>query len=426
MTTGIPGGKYRATQNEDGTWDVFDVPMFSVVPKGVKGAPKDIEESDLRGAVQLHAQMHEGDQYLPRLNVLHNFGLHKATGAGFFLPRRVQHFRMKGASVPVVFSDLLAVKDEVFRSLAANDLPYCSVEIREWEPLQFGALALLDTEPPFFEFPLITIGNEEEAVTVSAEATRFAHSPQEPAVAAFVGGSGSRFLFRFGAQEMDDAKKKDDDEVKAEFEGEGGMSVESIVKAIESGEISVADMESIVAAIGARGEGAEEVVEDAAVEEPPVEFKEEPESKEPPAFNAKAEARLSVLEDFRANTLREKEVSTLFDASLKELTDSGHHLSDNSQTRLRKAAEQGEETLALFMSVYREEVPTDPPQNFGDFPMGGDPLPEELAQFQNDPAALAEAKRVYAEWREMKAAFRGGPPISELGTYLARHVKVGG
>jgi hypothetical protein len=433
VTTGIPGGRYRATRNEDGTWDVFDVPMFSVVPKGVKGAPKDIEESDLRAAVNLHAQMHQADRYLPRLNVLHNFGIHKATGAGFFLPRRVGRFSLKGQTVPVVFADLLAVKDEVFCSLSANDLPYCSVEIRKWEPLQFGALALLDTEPPFFEFPLITIEAspdemEAEGVTVSASATRFKHNPQEPAVAAMCGGSGSRFLFRFAEADMpDDEKKKDDDEVKAEFEGEGGMSVDSIVKAIESGDISVADMEAIVAAIGARGAETEEApVEEAATEEPPVEFKEEPEP-EKAEFSAETEARLAALEDFRANTVREKEVASLFSGAVKALTDEGHHLSDASQGRLRKAAEQGEETLSLFMETYRAEVPTDPPEDFDGF-VSGDTLPEELAQFQqHGPEVIADAKRVYREWKEMKAAFKGrGPAITPLDKYLDRHVNVGG
>lgn len=407
--------------------------MFSVVPKGVKGAPKDIGESDLRAAVKLHAQMNESDQYLPRLNVLHNFGLHKAKGAGFFIPRRVQNFRMKGNSVPVVFADLVAVKDEVFCSLSANDLPYCSVEIREWEPLQFGALALLDTEPPFFEFPLITIDptSEEmvaEGMTVSAEATRFKYDPQEPAVAAFVGSSGARFLFNFGDQEMAEEEKKDDKNIEAEMMEDGdGMDVKSIVKAIESGAISVADMEAIVAAIGARG--SEEVEEapapEAAIEEPPVEFQED-KKEEPAKFSAAAEARIAVLEDFKDATVREKTVTNLFSASLAELSNEGHHLSDNSQKRLRKAAEQGEETLALFMSIYREEMPKDPPQELDGFPVDVQ-LPPEVAEFSvHGPAVLAEAKRVYLEHKEMKAAFKGGPPVSKLETYLARHVKVGG
>ena len=380
-------------------------------------------------AVELHATLFREDKHLPRLNILHNFGIHKATGAGYFLPQRVRMFRMKGRLTPVVFADLMAVKDEVFQSLCANDLPYCSVEVREWEPLQFGALALLDTEPPFFEFPLITIG--EESVSVTADVTRFQENPQEPAVAAFVAGASSRFLFRFGAEDMPEEPKKDDDEVKAEFEGEGGMSVESIVKAIESGEISVADMEAIVAAIGARGDGAEEeeVVEPAAANEgPPVEFQKD---EEKPEFKGEERtamlARVSALEDFRAATENEKAVNALFSSAVKGLEDEGHHLSDNSRKRLREAAEKGEETLALFTTVYREEVPRDPPEDLDGLPAGMDTLPDEVAQFSGrGPEALAEAKRVWREWAELKDTRAFGSKVTPLDRYLARNVKVGG
>ena len=107
----LPGGKYDARQNSDGTWDVVDVPVFTLVAKGTKGAPRDLTENDLHSAVEAHRRKFRDDQFLARVNVLHNYGVHRPTPAGFFLPTSVRPYRMGGKSRPVIFADLLAVPD---------------------------------------------------------------------------------------------------------------------------------------------------------------------------------------------------------------------------------------------------------------------------------------------------------------------------
>jgi hypothetical protein len=165
----LPGGRYSSRQNEDGTWDILDVPIFSIVKKGIKRAPRDITEADLKGAVAEHQRQYREDRYAARLNVLHNFGIHKSTPAGFALPSSVRPLRMKGVFQPVVFADFLSISDEVFQAINSNQLPYCSAEVRTYEPLTFGAVALLDTEPPFFEFPLISVGDKEMVKPITSE-----------------------------------------------------------------------------------------------------------------------------------------------------------------------------------------------------------------------------------------------------------------
>jgi len=417
----LPGGHYRAQQHDDGTWDVFDVPVFSVVPKGVKGAPKDIGEDDLRAAVALHERLFSDDKFLPRLNTLHNFGLHKATPGGFFLPKTVRPFRMKGRSVPVIFADLIAVPDEIFRAMEQDKLPYCSVEIRAWQPLQFGALALLDTEPPFFEFPLITIGDAMEVVTTGVQQTRFSHTEQAPAVAAFVARDGAGFLFRFGDEDMPDDEKKKDENIEAEMADEGGGSdLAAAVKAIEE------QMKALEPLLALKDKIAAMVESSGTVDE--VETEEEVKAEGPVEMSAdratQMSARVSALEDYREQAEREKRRDAIFNEAITGLEGDGYHLSEGSRKRLFEAAERGKDTLELFMASYRETAPKDPPSDLEGLEPGEEAWPTEVMQFAHQgPHEFSEAKRVYREWLELEnhKAFSGH--IGPLDKFLARNVR---
>jgi len=423
------------------------VPVFSLVPKGVKGAPKDIDEADLRTAIQIHQRAYHEDKALCRLNVLHNFGIHKATGVGFFLPKFIRPLRMRGKSKPAIFADLLSVKDEWFQALDQNDLPYCSVEIRNWQPLEFACLALLDTEPPFFNgFPNITIGDRHETVSVSAELTRFHATEQAPAVAAFVSGSGARFLFRFEQEdEMPDEEKKDDE-----------MDIVAAVKAIQA---VLKDMEPLIAlkddiaALVAGGEMEPEAeaegealpieTEEEAKSEGPVELgagtddeaepdeeEDEDEDKKKMPFSAsatKTDARLSALEDFKAKTEREKTRDAAFSEATTSLEGEGFCLSEGSRKRLFRAAEQGTEALALFMEEYRDTAPKDPPADLDGLPPSEEAWPSEVMAFSaQGPDAFTEAKHVYREWNELHQSKAFGGTVTSLDKYLARNLQKGG
>lgn len=378
----------------------MDVPIFSLVPKGVKGAPRDIVEDDLQMAVDLHDKMFREDKFLARTNVLHNFGIHRATPAGFFLPRSVRPFRMKGKTHPVIFADLIGVPDPIFRDLDSDRLPYCSPEVRTYEPLQFGALALLDTEPPFFEFPLITIGEREEHPD-AAEFTKFDQAVG-PAVGAFVSAQGSAFLFRFAEDVMpDEVEKKKDDEKAQMMEGDA-LDVAGIVKAIESGEIAVKDFAAIKAAMdsvaGAEAEPEEEV-SDGPVDQPVA------------AMSAKSEdaaktiqrlsGRVAGLEEYRERVEREKARDLRFSSAVTKLETDGYTLTEGTRKRLFAQAELGDEAVAAIVDTIREGYTQDPPDDLPGVP-GDESWPAEVMHYaQRGPGELAEAKEAYRAWREM-------------------------
>jgi len=415
--------------------------MFSEVPKGVKGAPKDITEADLKTAIDVHQRAYQDDKSCARLNVLHNFGLHKATGIGFFLPQRIQSMRMRGTVHPVVFADFLGVDDEWFRELDAGKLPYLSAEVRSWEPLEFGCLALLDTEPPFFNgFPNITIGNKTESVCVTSSFTRFDQTERAPLVAANVSGSAACFLFRFGQEDqMPDEEKKDDE-----------MDIVAAVKAIQA---VLKDMEPLIAlkddiaALVAGGEA--EAVEEPEAEALPIETEEEAKSEGPVEMQAeddeaedeeddeekekpfrastKTDARISALEDFKESTLRREKRDALFSEATITLEGEGYNLSEGSRKRLFKAAERGQATLALFIEEYRDTAPKDPPPDLDGLPPSDEAWPSEVMAFSaQGPDAFTDAKQVYREWDELRQSKAFGGTVTSLDKYLARNMQKGG
>jgi len=433
----VPGGTYECRKNADGTWDILDVEFFSTIPKGVKGAPKDITEEDLQASVEVHQAKFTNDRFLARLNVLHNYGNTKATGAGFFLPKRVARMNFGGKSRPVVFCDLISVSESVLGMIQRNELPYRSAEVREWEPLQFGALALLDTEPPFFEFPLLSgasVDTAGESESVGHEIFRFRGSSEPAAVAAFTSNEGSSFLFKFAQQEdsVDDDKKNEEAQMMDEDES-GGMQPDDIVKAIESGEIAVKDFDAITAAIEARtgAAPAEEVVEEPEELEPasqdiPVELSDD-EDPDKATADIKMAGRLAALEDKVAEQERKEQTKALFSAAVKGLEDDGFNVSDASRDRLFKAADAGEDTLALFVEGYRETTPRDPGPSLDGGGPSDESYPSEVMAFANQgPDVFATAKAEFRAWEELKNSKTFGATVSPLDKFLARNVRKGG
>ena len=397
----LPGGKYDARQNPDGTWDVADVPIFSTVPKGTKGAPKDIVEADLRAAVETHQKKFSEDKFLPRLNRLHNYGVHRPEPAGFFLPREVRPFRMGGTTRPVIFADLISVPDVVFRDLESDVLPYCSVEVRTYEPLTFGALALLDTEPPFFEFPLITIGTKSPDVSgVVTEAETVALAS-----------------FRFMEDPMPDDEKKPDDEKDGQMAEGEGSDLKSAIKAIEEQLKALAPIIAMADKIQALvGEGGGGEKSEGPVDQPVAAMN---------AENAKLLGRVGALEAYRADVESAKAREKLFSSAVDALEGDGFALSDSAREKLGVAVKHGKEAVDAFVALFREIGTQDPPERLSGAGAGRGSAtfpPEVMAYAAKGPEKFAAAQREWREYEKLRAnkAFAAG--LSPLDKYLMREV----
>lgn len=152
------GQKLTARENDDGTWDVFNVLVFGECHR--KGAPK-VDRDWLAKAVQ-HSQEGALQGYSCPLVVRHTFRQDgtlddKSTRAGSFVLREVTEGRDGKA---VMTADFIRVSSDAYHRIKRGELPCVSVEVGSFADPRIAKIALLDTDEPFFKFPHITIGRE--------------------------------------------------------------------------------------------------------------------------------------------------------------------------------------------------------------------------------------------------------------------------
>jgi len=278
---------YMATK-ENGILTVHNVPIFVECERGeLLFDGKWIAE-----AVE-NAKQGEREGYFPPLHIRHhepstemNDGVR---AAGFFRVVGTTPITFKGARKTAIMADLVITDEGAQYQVMNSQLPYRSVEIPRNGPPSIRGLALLDHEAPFLQLPMLMIssvkdeeGQEADCQEVALASFRSSWSldatrDDQPMVACFSDKDRACLLFeetmimtdeekRLAAEKLkaDGDGKKDDTE---NMEGDGGgdgsdagaaaVDVSAIVKAIESGEISVKDMDAILSAIQAQEGGQE-------------------------------------------------------------------------------------------------------------------------------------------------------------------------
>ena len=90
------------------------------------------------------------------------------------------------------------------------------MEVASWDKPQVSSLSLLDTEAPFFKYPLLTIGRESPAPVVETLTTIEAAAP---ALALCESGAGGSILFNFSeARRMAEEKIKEELEIEEDLD----------------------------------------------------------------------------------------------------------------------------------------------------------------------------------------------------------------
>ena len=150
---------YRAERAADGTWTIYDVPIFAVHVDSRAGKPiafnrKWIDKALARGKTR-HA---EG--YSPPLHISHH-GDGEVEAAGRIRFTEIKQHPHSGKNVDTLFADLVGVRPDVYQRIRKGELPYRSVEILDIGEPEIDSLALLDDEVPYFRFPLLKIGTEK-------------------------------------------------------------------------------------------------------------------------------------------------------------------------------------------------------------------------------------------------------------------------
>lgn len=267
---------YRATKMDDGVLVVHDVPIFAECERGDM-----VFDSDWIAEAVKKAKGAEGEGYLPPLHIRHHEPATDATDsvrpAGYFRILGAAPITYRGKQRLAVMADLYITNEEAQKEVLHKQLPYRSVEIFNVEDPGLNSLALLDHEAPFLELPMLMVsdvrGGSVPGGTFSRGWSMSASENTAPVVACFSRGNSAVFLME---ESMSDSKKQDelfacdpdkdekmadkpDDEKSEDMAEAPALDVDGVCKAIESGEISVADMDKILASIAQqKGAAAEE------------------------------------------------------------------------------------------------------------------------------------------------------------------------
>lgn len=202
---------YRATQNEDGTWTVHDVPIFADSVFDIDGQDFTLDREWQEGAVR-RAQERAAFGYFSPLHINHTSDPRGKVAAGLFLPKRVTLYAFSDGEKWTTFADYLRVPDGVFQMMLRGELPYVSIEGKDVRKREISACALMPDTVPHHKFPLFTIG---EAVPCGTHA-RFSVAASEAGSARAFASAGAEFaaLSRFPMRKL---TRKDYDAKAREF-----------------------------------------------------------------------------------------------------------------------------------------------------------------------------------------------------------------
>lgn len=203
------GGKHKAVDNGDGTFDILDVCVFAEIPAGVKRNADPVGR-EWQEAALLQNKTREAGGHLPPVHVYHSDEVSvKPVYAGKLRLKSVRRTTYEGKDLWGTFADILGMPAEVFEKVRKGFLPYRSVEIHNWAKPEIDSLALMDTDVPFFRMPMLTVGE-----VLQKDAHMFLDKSRPSAVACRSGKKqGGLVLFRFAERgDMPDKDKEEEDE----------------------------------------------------------------------------------------------------------------------------------------------------------------------------------------------------------------------
>jgi hypothetical protein len=248
------GGKYLWSRNADGTYNVFDVPVFlkHVRKLGMKIEPDEagnlkavdnvvnVDEKWLSRAVEINRTRRESGNYLGPLHVHHHPRVlgepDKSERAGHFVLKYVKPVEYEGETLPGLYVDFIKVPAHIFEEIRKGLLPYRSVESLPPKYEEIDSIALLDTETPWFRLPLLTLGQEIKREIFSASAAEqvlqgYARAGQAWGALCYFAGEQFEEKKEKPKEEDDEAKKKADVGGKKE----GGEAKEDAGKNVTAG-----------------------------------------------------------------------------------------------------------------------------------------------------------------------------------------------
>jgi len=405
MAVGIPS--YRAAQAPDGTWTIFDVPVFAAHSEERADRTLEFGGKWLSAALE-QARVRESEGYVPPLHTKHHGEGCEVDAAGKFALRRVGPIQHGGETVQALFADLIGVRPEVYERIRRGELSYRSVEILDVSKPEIDSLALLDDEVPFFRFPLLRVAEDTNPLPQGAPAPLpvvRAAGPGAAVLAYAAYGHSSSALFKFKEHEMSEPKAKTGAAPSTDPTMKMGDPA-AIVKQLMS------LMQQLGQALGGQ-KGPGPVEQPAPAPQPPMAQAQQhmpPQRPQAPFAVGTFSAEQAALEGENAG-LRAKfealeakfsalEAARKMDAKSSDLKAKGFS-TDTVTSFEAKAREQGlEAALHYAAGLESAGAPSDPPTHWTGEVRSEAPDAPEVAKFAaQGPEILNEAREMFASWK---------------------------
>lgn len=412
----INGAQYNAIDTLDGYFTLKDVFFFGEVPKGEKNAPEDVKGPRMQQMVNSATEKYEKEKFAAPAHLGH----HKAIAfqdpefLGFMMPKRVGKTVLDNKEQDAVYGDL-KLKASAFERVKTGQLPFLSPEV-DWESWQFSSMALLDSMPPHFKGPLVTIGK----VT------------KDPGAKFTVKNSIS--MGKFSAVEADVKEEEKED---SENDGHDDAKMcAHCAKKMAAMEASYGQIDKTMADIhfrmglpykGAQMEANRATVkpdssapaEDEKAKESSMKFADDPETRA--KFDAQ-EARTKALEDKLSARDAEEAKAKRIEGAFCEMK--GYPLTDAAKASIAYFAAFGDEPLKKYVESLKAQTQKEAPKSVAEFEAGAkeaatqvsgaDP---DLAEFQlkrpNDMPAILKYAQYHASWAKSKASFGASDEIKK-------------
>lgn len=413
---------YDARREDDGFYSISGVPVFAEVPKGVKGAPFDIDKEWLQAALA-KSKVREREGYLAPLHFEHHEGGERSFKAGHYRLTGVRQVSIAGQKKWALIAQLTKIPEHVFGAIMANEWPYRSVEIVSYKDREIESIALLDDDTPFHKFELlnadtIKVSEEEQRTDVPVLAGPVAFAKTERGYAGLFKFTEDRSVgmeFQLPASAREAFDQLDlDDAVMLVRQGEqvllGGEPI--VFAEDEKKGDGLPDDAKALKALMAKckaklsklecDDDKKKMQEDDDQHKPGGDDDKDEKAKASNVEDAELLARFDSLEREVTTMKREKATRELVETTLIGLRDEGFHISKMTEAKFRSMADHGEQAFTDFVDHYRASVPKDGPEKFD----GGrtDPEPEAVATFRTlGPEAHTKAQEANARFDELVA-----------------------
>ena len=392
----IKGGEYDSDQNQNGTWNIRNVPIFAEhIPPEMPN--KKIDRQWLQKAVDVAKRRFLQDQYVAPLHIGHHGSENSTIEAGKVFPKRVVKQSYEGKQKDVLLADLLEIPEDVFKMIRAGRLSYRSVEVLDINKPEISSLAFLSHNVPFFRFPNLTTGKE---VTAQQKFSKEMY----PALAyqAWKGTDtpGGLFIFRFDGESMSEETKTviDKQEVaRAEHETEEEKKKKEEKKddkaerADEGQMAAVLDrmmkiLEALASKAGISGPAAQEAQEDGPVnlqkeEKTPVEYA---------AFKGELVALAGRVKSME-NEKKATELVRSAQSALKE-----YNLGESAEKELQNLATKGEDHVNTYVAAIQKHA-TKMPASLDKVGLGTEGDDKLIAAYQEKGPEYLEAARKFGK-----------------------------